>query len=368
MHRLFEVIEHISGRVNLNLREFSFDVSPYLKGLIDFEKLPGLYASYGLSIDHPLNFNFTDSSLAGSYFLGNCRADGSIVHKSDVRGDELKLKGQVFEQDGHSVSLTEDEQIWLKESFLNKTLVHNFSHDIENPELFHIEHTVAMPYANIHGAPVEGSFLGAFSTIDLTTVHDSIIGEFAYVQTGELDHARVEPGRIWVKGPDFEFNFCHDPKVLKKYISHKPGRAPEGLLMEFREALKPHIHKIFSTVKTDLCQVDQAPSEVRGVPVQEGSYLSEFAVVRGDCRIGSNVLVAQRAFLENARLEKGANARRTAISLIPGWRSWISLPTEAGLSRLIWGQGFLPASIPWFGVQKGHRLWWGPRRSSCPIP
>jgi carbonic anhydrase/acetyltransferase-like protein (isoleucine patch superfamily) len=48
---------------------------------------------------------------------------------------------------------------------------------------------------------------------------------------------------------------------------------------------------------------------VRGVPVGEGSYLSDFAVIRGECSIGPNVLVAQRAFLENAELEKGANAQ-----------------------------------------------------------
>jgi carbonic anhydrase/acetyltransferase-like protein (isoleucine patch superfamily) len=45
------------------------------------------------------------------------------------------------------------------------------------------------------------------------------------------------------------------------------------------------------------------------IPVPPGAALSHYAVVKGDTRISENVLVAQRAYLEDAWLGKGANAQ-----------------------------------------------------------
>lgn len=45
------------------------------------------------------------------------------------------------------------------------------------------------------------------------------------------------------------------------------------------------------------------------IPIPEGAALDRYAVVKGNTKISKNVLVAQRAYLENAQLGPGANAQ-----------------------------------------------------------
>jgi carbonic anhydrase/acetyltransferase-like protein (isoleucine patch superfamily) len=51
------------------------------------------------------------------------------------------------------------------------------------------------------------------------------------------------------------------------------------------------------------------------VPVPHGASLSRYAVVKGKTEINENVLVAQRAYLENACLGKGSNAQENCFIL-----------------------------------------------------
>ncbi|HBD07128.1 MAG TPA: transferase, partial [Syntrophobacteraceae bacterium] len=74
----------------------------------------------------------------------------------------------VLPHQGLQIQLHDDEVIHIKDSYLVKTLVHSHSHDPESPEEFFIQNTLSLHYANIHGAPVEGCFIGPFSTVDLT--------------------------------------------------------------------------------------------------------------------------------------------------------------------------------------------------------
>lgn len=299
MKQLERLIDRIISRVNINLREFAFDVDPYVRKIIPLIQFSKFYAFYGLTPYHPLHFRFSQSSLAGSYFLGKCSVDHSILYKSDVRGDELKRKGDMFKFQDWDISLHEDEAIHIKDSYLIKNLVHNFSHDPENPEEFFIHNTVSTHFANIHGSPVEGCFLGPFSTVDLTTLHDCVIGTFSYLQVGELFHQMIEPGKIWIRSENaFDFSYQFSEEVLDKYIRFETGKSPRGLFMDFIESRKGDFQRIFQVV--DL--------EPYG-SVASGAALSRYAVVKGKTRIGENVLVAQRAFLENAWLGKGANAQ-----------------------------------------------------------
>lgn len=299
MTKLEELINRIIDRVNINLREPAFDVGPYVRELIDRDKYSRYYAFYGLTSHNPLRFLFSNCSIAGSYFLGKCSVDYSVVYKCDVRGDELKAKGDIFQSDGLRILLHDDESIIIKDSFLVKTLIHNYSHDPENPESFLIQNTVSMHYANIHGAPVEGSFLGTFSTIDLTVIHDCVIGKYAYVQVGELAHRFVEPGTIWIKNRDnFEFMYQYDLEVLERYIKCVVGLPPKGIFMDFVESRKEDFMEIF----------ERAPSQSR-IPVPAGASLSRYAVVKGENTVEENVLVAQRSYLENTFMGKGANAQ-----------------------------------------------------------
>jgi len=303
MKELEKLIERIINRVNINLREPAFDVRPYLQQIIPFKQFGKFYAFYGLTPHHPLFFRFNHSSLAGSYFLGKCIVDYSVLYKSDIRGDELKRKGSSHRFQDLEIPLHDDEVIHIKDSFLIKTLVHSFSHDPENLEEFLIRNTVTMHYANIHGSTVEGCFMAPFSTVDLTTVHDSVIGPMSYVQVGELSHHQIEAGTIWIQSQDlFDFKYSFPQEELKKYINLQPGQVPQGILMDFMERGKEDFQKVFDGIHIK-----------SSIKVPQEAALNPVAVVKGRTQIGKNCLVAQRAYLENAWLGPGANAQENCF-------------------------------------------------------
>ncbi len=97
MKQIEDLILRILQRTNINLRETGFDVIPYCQNLIPSEKFGKFYAFYGLTPHHRLHFRFSNSSVAGSYFLGKCFVEHSVLYKSDIRGDELQSKGDFFQ-------------------------------------------------------------------------------------------------------------------------------------------------------------------------------------------------------------------------------------------------------------------------------
>jgi len=299
MKELEKLLGRIIQRININLRELEYDVSPFIKNLVPLNQMVKFYAFYGITPNHPLDFVFRHSSLAGSYFLGKIRVRNSILYKSDIRGDELKHRGDVFHYQKFEIPIARDEGIDIEDSFLIKTLVHNFSHDPETLEKFFITNTVATHYANIHGSPIDGSFLGPFSTVDLTTMNDCVIGTFSYVQAGEISHLNVNPGTVWVRVPDvFNFFYRYPLSKLNHYINFIPGRLPQGFIMDFVENRKEAFQRVF-----DVVNIEQS------FPVPDSASLDRYAVVKPKTHIGENVLVAQRAYLQNAWLGKGANAQ-----------------------------------------------------------
>jgi carbonic anhydrase/acetyltransferase-like protein (isoleucine patch superfamily) len=305
MERLQELLERIIQRVNVNLREPLFDTGPYVRGLIPWQQLVKFYAFYGITPFHPLNFHFSRSNLSGSYFLGKCHVSDSILYKSDIRGDELKRKGDLFSFDGFEIPLHEDETIRIKDSYLIKTLVHNNSHDPENLEDFIIQNTISTHYTNIHGSDVEGCFLGPFSTVDLTTLHDCVIGEYVYLQVRELAHRQIPAGTVWINSSDrFDFSYRHDPDTLKRYIHFDYGRPPTGIFMTFIDQRKQDFQRIFDVVNLE------SPFSI-----PEGASLNRYAVIKPKTHLSRNVLVAQRAYIENAWLGSGANAQENCYIL-----------------------------------------------------
>ncbi|BBO87077.1 transferase [Desulfosarcina ovata] len=299
MKELEKLFDRIVQRVNINLRELEFDVNPLVNKLIPTRQMTRFYAFYGLTPHHPLNFVFRHSNLSGSYFLGKVRVTNSLLYKSDIRGDELKQKGDLFQYQDFNIPVDQDEEICIDDSFLIKTLVHNFSHDPETLETFFIRDTVSTHYANIHGSPSDGCFYGPFSTVDLTTIRDCLVGAYAYVQAGEISHLNVDPGTVWVRLPD-EFNFLyrHPSDRLTNYIYFTPGNVPQGVFMDFVEDRKAAFEQVFNIVNF------KAP-----VTVPTSASVDRFAVIKPKTSIGDNVLVAQRAFLQNSTLGKGANAQ-----------------------------------------------------------
>lgn len=299
MKELKKLLDRIIQKVNINLRELEYDVTPYVSDLVMLDQMVKFYAFYGITPHHPLNFEFRHSSLAGSYFLGKCRTLNSILYKSDIRGDELKKQGDVVNYNEFEIHVSKDEYIEIEDSLLIKTLVHNFSHDPETLEKFFITNTVSTHYANIHGSPTDGSFLGPFSTVDLTTMNDCVIGAFSYVQAGEISHLKIDPGTVWVRVPGVcNFLYTYPIEKLNEYIYFAEGKFPQGILMDFVEDRKAAFQKVFDVVNI-------APS----VKVPDTSSLDRFAVVKPRTYIGENVLVSQRAYLQNAWLGDGANAQ-----------------------------------------------------------
>lgn len=296
MQKLFD---RIVQRVNINLRELDYDVKPYVENLISFAQMQKFYAIYGITTSHLLDFHFQNSNLGGTYFLGKCHVNNSLLYKSDIRGDELKQKGEVYRYKDIDIPLATDEGIEIEDSFLIKTLVHCFSHDPETLEKFPITNTISTHYANIHGAPIDGSFLGPFATVDLTTMHDCVVGAYSYIQAGEVDHLNIEPGTIWVRSPgNFEFRYQYPQDRLSHYIEYSAGQPPRGELIDFIRERKKEFERIYDRVNLK-----------SSVPVSDNASLDRFAVCMPKIQIDENVLVAQHAYLENTHMGKGANAQ-----------------------------------------------------------
>ncbi|WP_136797197.1 MULTISPECIES: transferase [Desulfosediminicola] len=299
MNELEKLYDRIIQRLNINLRELNFDAEPYSSGLIVPEQMNKFYAFYGISTDHPLSLEIRHSGLAGSYFLGKCRVSNSLLYKTDIRGDELKRKGSMFACQGFDITITQDECVNIAHSALVKTLVHNFSHDPETPEEFFIRDTLAMDYANIHGAPTEGAFLGPFATVDLTTVRDCVIGTYSYIQAGEISHMTIPPGTVWVNSPgNFNFYYSYDQALLSSYASVIPGDLPHGYIIDFIGKHEAAFQRVFDTVNLEA---------IESIP--KTASLDRYAVVLPKTKIADNVLVSQRAYLSNSSLGKGSNAQ-----------------------------------------------------------
>ncbi|ADU62108.1 MAG: transferase [Pseudodesulfovibrio sp.] len=299
MEKLEELLTHITSRININLKPMGIDVEPILKNAIPRERHLLYYAFYALTTDHPLSFRFTNSSLGGTYFLGKTLVDRSVLYKSDIRGDELKRKGDVVEFDGIKTKLFYNEVIRIINSYLVKTLVHNYSHNPEIPEVFKILNTVAMHYSNIHGTTTEGVFLGPFATVDFSYMHNCVVGEYAYVQAGDLSRQVIEPGRVWIRYNGlFEFNYIYPEGVLKKYISMDENGSLSGEFFDHVDERKEDFLPIYSSISPE-------PFEGKG----DGAYVSPYAVLKGNCTIGDNALVAQRAHVEDSVFGNGSNAQ-----------------------------------------------------------
>ncbi|MBU4133497.1 MAG: transferase [Proteobacteria bacterium] len=299
MEQLKQLTERIIRRVNVNLEEFDFDTESFVTNTLNYDKMLEFYAFYGITSQHPIYFHFKNSNIAGSYFLGKCHVGRSAIYKSDIRGDELKRKGDNLRYK-KNVPLVEDEMITIRDSLLYKTLVHSNSHNLESPEEFSIRNTISAHYANIHGSTLEGCFLGAFATLDLMNLHSCIVGEFSYVQAGELFHRKIDPGTVWVRNPHFEFKYKFKKEILDNFVGVNSSHQPRGIIYDFVKKREQDYEKLFDVVNLEPIE---APAT---------SAVNRYAVVKGKINIGENVLVSQSAFLDNAFMGDGSNAQENS--------------------------------------------------------
>ena len=299
MDQLRLLNDRIVSRVNVNLDEFDFDTEPFVKNSLEYEKMLKFYAFYGITSRHPIYFRFKNSNIAGSYFLGKCHVSRSAIYKSDVRGDELKREGDNV-QCAKNIPLVEDERITIRDSLLYKTLVHSNSHNLESPEEFSIRNTISAHYVNIHGSTLQGCFLGPFATVDLMNLHSCIVGAFSYVQAGELFHRKIDPGTVWIRNQNFEFKYKFKKEILDNFVGVNSLFQPRGIIYDFVKEREHDYEKLFDVMNLEDIK---APSN---------SAVNRYAVVQGKTRIGENVLVAQRAFLEHTTMGDGSNAQENS--------------------------------------------------------
>jgi len=296
MEQLKSLNDRIVNRVNISLQEFEFNADAFVEKAMNHDKMLKFYAFYGITSQHPIYFHFSNSNISGSYFLGKCSVGRSAIYKSDIRGDELKRKGN-NSLSSNKLPLVQDEIIIIRHSLLYKTLVHNNSHNPGTPEEFLIINTISTHYANIHGSTLEGCFLGPFATVDLMNLHSCIIGEFSYVQAGELFQTIIDPGTIWIRNPSFSFKYKFEKRVLDEFIGVNESYQPRGIIYNFVKEKEKDYESLFDVV--NIIPVEAPPS----------SAVSRYAVVKGKTSIGENVLISQHAFLENAEMGKGSNAQ-----------------------------------------------------------
>jgi carbonic anhydrase/acetyltransferase-like protein (isoleucine patch superfamily) len=298
--RLSTLCMHIRRQVEAHLTEFGFSAAPHLSGWLDIDRLRHGRAMLGVTPHHPLDFFAREAALAGSYLLGPCRVIRSVAWQSDLRGDELKRAGDEIPTGSDARPLWRNERIHLRHSMLLRTLVHNHNSDPRSPDELGIQDSLALPFANIHGSSAHGCFLGPLATLDLTSARDSCIGAFSYVCTGRLEGQHIAPGRVWLRSPDgeFEFYYRYAPEDLEPYLQHGPGEPPTGILDE--------IHRIF---RPDLEQaLDASPGQTAANQPLDG-FVSPGSLLKGSVELERNVLVAQRAYLEDCHLGPGSNAQ-----------------------------------------------------------
>jgi len=114
-----------------------------------------------------------------------------------------------------------------------------------------------------------------------------------------LSRITIEPGRIWIKYNDlFEFNYIYPKGVVEQYVSLNKKGSLSGKFIEYVDEFKKDFAPAFSTLN---------PKAIDNLG--EGAYVSPYAVIKGNCTIGKNALVAQRAHVENSYIGEGANAQ-----------------------------------------------------------
>ncbi len=299
MYQLKQLNDRIISRVNANLAEFEFNTESFVSNSLEHDKMLKFYAFYGITSRHPLYFHFKNSNIAGSYFLGKCHVGRSAIYKSDIRGDELKREGDKI-HDANTTPLVEDEMIVIRDSLLYKTLVHSNSHNPESPEEFGIRNTISAHYSNIHGSTLEGCFLGPFATVDLMNIHSCIVGNFSYVQAGELFHRKINPGTVWIRRPNFEFKYKFKKEILDNFVGVNEKYQPRGIIYDFVKEREQDYEKLFDVMNLE------------PIKVPTTSAVNRYAVVKGKRDIGENVLVSQGAFLDNAVMGDGSNAQENS--------------------------------------------------------
>jgi carbonic anhydrase/acetyltransferase-like protein (isoleucine patch superfamily) len=164
-----------------------------------------------------------------------------------------------------------------------------------------VRNSVAAHYSNIHGATLESCYLGMFVTVDQMSLRSCVVGDFSYLQVGEIFHQVVKPGTVWIEKNEFSFRYVLSPEILRRYVTLDNNHRPCGILFDFMDSKKHDFDRIYDSSKIGKLQIPTT------------SAVNRFALIKGKTRIGENVLVSQRAYLDNAEMGRGSNAQENTF-------------------------------------------------------
>jgi carbonic anhydrase/acetyltransferase-like protein (isoleucine patch superfamily) len=128
-------------------------------------------------------------------------------------------------------------------------------------------------------------------------LHSCIVGEFSYVQAGELFHRKIGPGTVWIKNQNFEFKYKFRKDILQHFVGVNNLSQPRGIIYDFVKEREQDYEKLFDVMN------------IEPIEAPKSSAVNRYAVIQGKTYIGENVLISQRAFLHNAVMGDGSNAQ-----------------------------------------------------------
>jgi carbonic anhydrase/acetyltransferase-like protein (isoleucine patch superfamily) len=148
-------------------------------------------------------------------------------------------------------------------------------------------------------------------------LHSCIVGNFSYVQAGELFHRRINPGTVWIRNPNFEFKYKFKKEILDNFVGVNAAYQPRGLIYDFVKEREHDYEKLFDVMN------------IAPVKAPASSAVNRYARVQGKTIIGENVLISQRAFLDNAIMGDGSNAQENSY-IINSTLAGLNVTTHGG--------------------------------------
>ena len=79
-------------------------------------------------------------------------------------------------------------------------------------------------------------------------LHSCIVGEFSYVQAGELFHRKIDPGTVWIRNQNFEFKYKFKKEILDNYVGINSSHQPRGAIYDFVKEREQDYEKLFDFI------------------------------------------------------------------------------------------------------------------------
>ena len=219
-------------------------------------------------------------------FWGNAGRQLGPIQERHPRG-RAEAERRIVQPPRAQLTLDQDEQIWIR-AFDQGTDPQPLARPGDPRDLPHQE-LGCLPLRQ-HPRLRRGQLSRPFATVDLTAIH-GCGGAFAFVQVGELCTRKSRPDRSGSTSTTLSISSTASRRRSWNATSRWRSAGRRRLFMDFISARKHDFRKVFDSVNL---------SRHSG---PESSAASRYAVIKPDSRLGENVLIAQRAYIDNSVLE-----------------------------------------------------------------